>query len=208
MNPLTSYIPQAAPTRPRTESPRRIAEEDECWVCHTELPSRTLPNYEELREAHVLECLERAQRNAQGGSPSSSSSPAPGPVIPPQPSHSRRQSRAEGSRSSQTVPSASIPNLATPEGRMQERERRHAAVIAEALNAGAPPIRQVGSFPYLATEKDCIDDAECTICLEEFEVGVRMSRLECFCRFHEKCIRDWFANHPGQCPIHQHGAGY
>lgn len=68
--------------------------------------------------------------------------------------------------------------------------------------------RRTGVFPYIATEKDCVDDAECTICLEEFEVGVEMGRLECFCRFHLKCVRDWFGSKPGQCPVHQHGGGY
>jgi hypothetical protein len=64
-------------------------------------------------------------------------------------------------------------------------------------------------FIYRASEKDCVDDAECTICLEEFEVGASMSRLECFCRFHKKCIQDWFVDHPGRCPVHQHdGYGF
>jgi hypothetical protein len=64
-------------------------------------------------------------------------------------------------------------------------------------------------FPYLATEKDCVDSAECTICLEEFEVGVPMARLECLCRFHRACISAWFIGHPGRCPVHQHDSfGY
>lgn len=64
-------------------------------------------------------------------------------------------------------------------------------------------------FPYRATEKDCVDSAECTICLEEFEVGVDMARLECLCRFHRRCIMAWFERHPGQCPMHQHdGFGF
>jgi hypothetical protein len=48
-----------------------------------------------------------------------------------------------------------------------------------------------GLFPYTATEKDCLDDegkeAECVICFEEFEVGDRLARLACWCRFHEVC---------------------
>ncbi|KAL1903077.1 hypothetical protein Sste5346_000361 [Sporothrix stenoceras] len=83
--------------------------------------------------------------------------------------------------------------------------------VAEASSSTAPPAppRMTGMFPYRATEKDCVDSAECTICLEDFEVGVRMARLECFCRFHEKCIRSWFEKHPGRCPVHQHDSfGY
>lgn len=89
---------------------------------------------------------------------------------------------------------------------MAARERAHAAVVL--ASSSTSPVRRTGVFPYKATEKDCIDDAECTICLEEFEVGEDMGRLECFCRFHLKCIREWFVNRPGQCPVHQHGAGY
>lgn len=46
-----------------------------------------------------------------------------------------------------------------------------------------------GMFPYIATEKDCVDedgnDAECVICFEEFEAGDKMARLVCWCKFHE-----------------------
>lgn len=77
---------------------------------------------------------------------------------------------------------------------------------------GTPPprtTRRTRMFPYVATEKDCVGDTECTICLEEFKVGDAMARLECFCRFHRSCIDSWFVNHPGRCPIHQHDSfGY
>jgi len=61
---------------------------------------------------------------------------------------------------------------------------------------------------FLATEKDCVDDAgaeaECVICLEEFEVGHEMGRLECLCKFHRKCIREWWhTKGTGTCPTHQ-----
>lgn len=81
-----------------------------------------------------------------------------------------------------------------------------------------------GMFPYVATEKDCIDDdgreAECIICLEDFEAGDKMARLVCWCKFHEvylacvesrniintvqKCIREWWDKKGrGACPTHQ-----
>ncbi len=115
----------------------QISEEDECPVCHRELPPRSLPDLEAMREAHVVAC-----------------------------------------------------------------------VSAHTSSTASPP-RRTGMFPYLATEKDCVDSAECTICLEEFEVGVPMARLECLCRFHRGCITAWFVNHPGRCPVHQHDSfGY
>ncbi|KAK0670372.1 putative E3 ubiquitin-protein ligase ZNRF2 [Cercophora samala] len=130
----------------------QIAEEDECPVCHRELPPRTLPNYEAARESHINMCI--TSHSAYGGNVSASASPGENPLPP-------------------------------------------------------PPPRRTGMFPYTATEKDCVDSAECSICLEEFEVGVAMARLECLCRFHRACIGAWWERHPGRCPMHSHdGFGY
>ncbi|ERT02179.1 hypothetical protein HMPREF1624_00477 [Sporothrix schenckii ATCC 58251] len=145
----------------------QIAEEDECPVCHNELPKRSLPNFETLREAHITECLETQSRYMGG---SSSRSPTNG------------------------VTDASTTSTSLPANTAE----------ASSSTASPPPPRMTGMFPYRATEKDCVDAAECTICLEDLEVGVPMARLECFCRFHERCIRAWFKNHPGRCPVHQH----
>lgn len=67
--------------------------------------------------------------------------------------------------------------------------------------------RSRGIFPYIATEKDCMDgegrEQECTICMEEFQPGEEMGRLECLCKFHRKCIRDWWGiKGRGSCPVH------
>ncbi|KAI2782377.1 FYVE-domain-containing protein [Daldinia loculata] len=135
----------AMTNRPLPPAPQ-IPEEDECPICHRELPSRELPDFEALRESHIESCIIAH----------SSYNPSSG---------------ASG-RSSQAT-------------------------------------RRTGMFPYLATEKDCVDSAECTICLEEYEVGVAMARLECLCRFHQACISAWFVDHPGRCPVHQHDSlGY
>ncbi|XWW97134.1 hypothetical protein V2A60_005115 [Cordyceps javanica] len=138
----TSSRHRALPPTPQ------LAEEDECPVCHRELPAATLPDFEVLREQHITACI---QSHSTYGSPA----PAGGPTA-------------------------------------------------------APPVpRRSGMYTYAATEKDCVDDAECTICLEEFAVGVPMARLECLCRFHRACIAAWFVNHPGRCPVHQHdGFGF
>ncbi|KYK58288.1 hypothetical protein DCS_05301 [Drechmeria coniospora] len=128
--------------------PPPIAEDDECPICHRELPSRSLPDFEQLRESHVTECI---LAHSAYGSPQ----------------------RAAGDA------------------------------------ARLPVQRRSGMYTYAATEKDCIDDAECTICLEEFAAGVPMARLECLCRFHRACISAWFISHPGRCPVHQHdGFGF
>lgn len=167
----------ALPRLPQPQRRPQIPEEDECWICHNELPSRTLPDFEALRSQHVESCIASAMQG------SSSSSPPP-----PQPAQTI-SSQATPSASSSTSPPRPQPSVAPSP-------------------PSHPQLRRTGVFPYMATEKDCVDDAECTICLEEFEVGVEMGRLECFCRFHLKCIRDWFETKPGQCPVHQHGGGY
>ncbi|KAI0483339.1 hypothetical protein GGR56DRAFT_238794 [Xylariaceae sp. FL0804] len=139
-------------TMNRPLPPPPLPEEDECPVCHRELPSRNLANFETLRESHITSCIMAHSTYAAG--PSSGGG------------------RGHG----------------TP-----------------------PPItaRRTQMFAYVATEKDCVDSAECTICLEEFEAGVPMARLECLCRFHRRCIDAWFVNHPGRCPVHQHDSyGY
>ncbi|TLS25984.1 hypothetical protein PpBr36_07705 [Pyricularia pennisetigena] len=153
---------RSLPPVPRQPSPARrrqpIPEEDECPVCHNELPSRTLANFEALRESHITNCIMSHSR--YGGSPAAVASPT------------SVGSTGEGPSS--------------PPGVFR------------------PTVRRTGMFPYVATEKDCVDSAECTICLEEFEVGVMMARLECLCRFHHRCITAWFVGHPGRCPVHQH----
>ncbi|KAI2470069.1 FYVE-domain-containing protein [Annulohypoxylon bovei var. microspora] len=138
--------------------PPQIPEEDECPICHRELPSRELPDFEAHRESHIESCI------------------------------TAHSAYSPGSRSGPGSVGSSRPG-----------------------SHGVPPLtaRRTGMFPYLATEKDCVDSAECTICLEEFEVGVPMARLECLCRFHRSCITAWFVDHPGRCPVHQHDSfGY
>lgn len=155
---------------PPAQPQYQIPEEDECPVCHRELPRRTLANVEALRESHIAACI--ITHSTYGASPArlaASSSAGNG-------------EGGEGSSSSGTQTQPRLPPI---------------------------PPRRTGMFPYLATEKDCVDSAECTICLEEFEVGAPMARLECLCRFHHACISAWFVNHPGRCPVHQHDSfGY
>jgi len=146
--PLPSFPALASSSRQPAPAPHQVAEEDECPVCHRELPPKTLQNFEALREAHITSCI--ATHSAYGGTSGSSGN------------------------------------------------------MGEASQGRPITRRRTGMFPYTATEKDCVDSAECSICLEEFEVGVPMARLECLCRFHRMCIDAWWERHPGRCPMHQH----
>lgn len=191
---------EAGPSSRRQQQPRhQIPEEDECPVCHLELPKRTLDNWELLREHHIEECITLHSQymmgnNSAGGrnratSTATASSGRSGASAQPTPARSGNSvSGSDGTSSS--VDSASSSG---------------SAAFSPSSPRAMPVHRHTGVFPYKATAKDCSADAECTICLEEFEVGDGMARLECFCRFHEQCIRAWFVRHPGRCPVHQHG---
>ncbi|KAI1824481.1 hypothetical protein F4861DRAFT_538941 [Xylaria intraflava] len=149
---LASGLDRPLPNTPAPEP--EIPEEDVCPVCHLELPSRSLPNFEALREIHINNCINYHTSVGAG----------------------------------LTVSASGPGGHGTPPQRTTRRTRM---------------------FPYVATEKDCVNDAECIICLEEFRVGQDMARLECFCRFHRSCIDSWFVEHPGRCPVHQHDSfGY
>ncbi|SMR41296.1 unnamed protein product [Zymoseptoria tritici ST99CH_1E4] len=77
-------------------------------------------------------------------------------------------------------------------------------------NATPPRFRPRGMAIYHATEKDCVDpeggSQECTICLEDFEEGEVLARMECLCKFHRRCVRGWWTSQPGcegECPTHK-----
>ncbi|KAF7906066.1 hypothetical protein EAF00_000345 [Botryotinia globosa] len=181
------YFPSAEDLRTRPlPRPPQIQEEDECPICHHELPSRALVNSETLRSDHIMSCIDRATSRMFIGTPTSTPPPpVPSATRPAPPiTQSSTQSTSSHASASSTV-AAPHPLTSNP-------------------SAGPSQPRRTGVFPYIATEKDCQDDAECQICLEEYEPGLEMGRLECFCRFHLSCIRKWFEKHPGRCPMHQH----
>ncbi|KAE8148075.1 FYVE zinc finger-domain-containing protein [Aspergillus avenaceus] len=65
------------------------------------------------------------------------------------------------------------------------------------------PVRML---TFTATEKDCLGQdgsaQECTICMEDYEVGQSLVRLECLCKFHKQCIVEWFERKK-ECPVHK-----
>jgi hypothetical protein len=186
---------------PQPQPPRRqIAEDDECWVCHIELPDRSLPDFQSIRDAHVSECLERRIEQLKLAAAGHNSTPPPAQQSPGPSTES-----AQAPSSSPTP--APVPN--TPEGRSAAREQAHAAVVL-GQNRPSPSARHFGGtiLPYKASEKDIVDEAECSICFEEYEVGQDMARLQCLCRFHLTCIRGWYKKMPGRCPLHDHDGGF
>ncbi|KAG4031416.1 hypothetical protein MFRU_009g01900 [Monilinia fructicola] len=170
--------------RPLPRTPQ-IREEDECPICHRELPSSSLENAETLRSEHIISCIERTTSRVSTRTPTSTPTPPISSTTRPALPVTLPSNQSSSSRASASSAAGVLPLVSTP-------------------SPGPSQPRRTGVFPYIATEKDCQDDAECQICLEEYEPGLEMGRLECFCKFHLSCIRKWFEKHPGRCPMHQH----
>ncbi|KAK2743895.1 hypothetical protein FQN57_004518 [Myotisia sp. PD_48] len=84
-------------------------------------------------------------------------------------------------------------------------ERHAVQTRPDASNTGSASER-LRMLSFTATEKDCTGTdgvpQECTICMEEYEVGAELARLECLCKFHKTCIIEWFERKE-ECPVHK-----
>lgn len=180
--PIDTTTPPYPPSmQPYSHPPRRqIPEEDECPVCHEELPPKGPDGSTVVREQHVAECIAANFAGPSSQSRTSTPSAAVDAVVAANTAH---PSDAGGVVSTPTPPVAE-----------SSRRRRHTQ----------------GMLRYRATEKDCLDETgnpqECIICFEDFKEGDEMGRLECFCKFHRSCIRQWWdTKGDGSCPTHQGG---
>ena len=100
--------------------------------------------------------------------------------------------------SSARPPPAANPDVPQPSGPSTPPAQRPRATS----------YRPRGMALYKANEKDCTTEdgepQECVICFEEFQPGDEMGRMECLCKFHRKCIRQWWETKGvGSCPTHQ-----
>ncbi|KAK6522601.1 hypothetical protein TWF281_002039 [Arthrobotrys megalospora] len=184
----------SAPPQPQP----RLKETDYCPICMSVLPPpNPVTKDESAREAHIQECIENAvgghdapRRRSTSGTPSNPASLA---------------SATMSSQPAQTPSPSPYQDPTQTQPNRHERSRRNTA-----SNRAGGSGRMV---VYTATEKDTFamgndaeadgQKAECVICFEEFEAGDVIARLECFCRYHKKCISDWFNRRTdSQCPIH------
>lgn len=109
--------------------------------------------------------------------------------------------------------STQLPSRAR-DGNEDEREAHIRDCIARSSGAdrsspgmGSPQSQHLlRMLSFTATEKDCLGEdstpQECTICMEEYEVGDKLARLECLCKFHKTCIVGWFERKK-ECPVHK-----
>ncbi|KAE9986245.1 hypothetical protein EG328_006248 [Venturia inaequalis] len=179
--PYRSMLDTSAPLPPIPQPARRqIAEEDECPICGSELPPKGPNGDETAREGHISACVRSHE------------------YVPTPPPHPTLNPIENGPHASSSAPSASSSSL--PAGSFSSA-------------SGSGPLRQrrmTGGrmLVYHATEKDCVGEdqepTECVICFEEFDEGDEMGRLECLCKFHRTCIRQWWdTKGVGSCPTHQ-----
>ena len=164
----------AASSPPRSERERRVVKEED------ECPvcGMEMPPDEAIREAHIQDCI--SVRFAS------------------QPPHSTEAalSAARPTSLSSVEPSAVAVSSTPPSS------------VPTAPRPRATSYRPRGIAIYRATEKDCTNEAgdaqECVICFEEFQPGDEMGRMECLCKFHRPCIRQWWdTKGQGCCPTHQ-----
>ncbi|CAN9476880.1 unnamed protein product [Alternaria alternata] len=171
----------AQPPRPR----RQIPEEDECPICGEELPPKGPDGDDAERTQHIEECI--ALHSA-----------SPGPTA----ALNRTQTQ-----NSQSLPTQRTRGMSSAGANLNNNHHNNGGEGASNLQNRMSHAAR-GMFPYVATEKDCVDEegrvAECTICLEDFEAGDKMARLVCWCKFHETCIKEWWDKKGrGACPTHQ-----
>lgn len=175
LNPSAPSIP--APASAQVARRREIVpEEDTCWVCLADL--RTVAEAERRRRIEAGNGEEWSNEEAQKVREAHVNDC----IIEGERIRQGRNRRQESTSQTSTVTSE--------------------AAAGPSSSPVRAPRRYYELFPFIATEKDCIDDAECSMCLEDFEPGAKMARLECFCRFHEVCIRTWWERKPGMCPVH------
>ncbi|MCJ1264089.1 hypothetical protein MMC22_003960 [Lobaria immixta] len=179
-----SMSDREAPLSARGAAQPVLREEDECPICHRALPPKGPDGSEVAREAHVTACIE-----------SHFSSSTPQASRPP-PSAATQAAVAASAATPSQVGGRSVAN------RTQGPQDRSVHSM--------PRRRTTGMVVYHASEKDCVGEdggaQECVICFDEFAVGVEMGRLECLCKFHKVCIRQWWdTKGVGACPVHQDG---
>ena len=76
-------------------------------------------------------------------------------------------------------------------------------LLMDLMRKGLSPER-IKQFDYFKADESLVDE-QCSICMEDFEVGRNMMRLDCDGRhmFCQVCIEGWFADHK-TCPICRH----
>ena len=178
----------------QTLPPYHVNEADLCPVCRRELPPGDPSDDDAERAAHVVACITQidARRSSRSLSHADTGASARPSYSPP---HASSSSRGGFVRGAVPVRTSSQPTT------------HHRSQSSSSSVAADPPARAAPLLTWTAGEKDCVDGgggaAECVICLEEFEPGQELGRMECFCKFHRACVEGWWrAKGERRCPTH------
>lgn len=185
-------LPRArSPPQPPTRSSsnrQRVQRSELCPVCGDRLPPSSL-----AIENHIDRCINRHLRDQLH-----ISAAAP---RPPELSHSSSLPLTSHTSSNMNRPRHTSD--ASTLGNSQDAERNPSTSQTASGAAPSRPFLSSRMISFTATRIDTIgQESECIICMEDFEEGVEMARLECLCKYHKKCIDGWFFAHPGRCPVH------
>lgn len=192
--------PLSQPPARSTSNRERVRRSELCPVCGDRLPPSTL-----AIENHIDRCITRRLREVDFSAP------------PPRP---QAAEASEQVRDSSSLPSSSnnlshstrprhtseattLGNSTLSLNNFLETNRYPSVNPATPETAPSRPFLSSRMICFAASQLDTIgEDSECIICMEDFEEGVEMARLECLCKYHKKCIDGWFFKHPGRCPVH------
>jgi hypothetical protein len=102
-----------------------------------------------------------------------------------------RTQHIEGCIAMYSASPVTAPLTHTTSASLPTQRSRGMSTAGEASSSNRITHAARGMFPFIATEKDCVDadgnEEECVICFEEYEAGDKMARLVCWCKFHEVC---------------------
>ena len=114
-------------------------------------------------------------------------------VSPDQAALSSSQARDENPVAPKN-PTSFWRRLFSPSSEQEDLEKGYAKVSSDA--AAATNAHDSVLLPLLISS----EDASCTICLSEYEVGEEIRRLPCMHHFHRKCVDEWLLINKN-CPL-------
>ncbi|KAF8455878.1 hypothetical protein BGX38DRAFT_113739 [Terfezia claveryi] len=211
-----SHSQPRAPTGP---SQAKLKETDYCPICTLHLPPpHPETGDESAREAHIQDCIRshEASSTPHGRSNNPLAAASLADTTDPLGSTPGRMNMIEFLRQSGVAPTKASGRMVVYKAREEDTwdyssedgkgnaQNKVSSSNTMAIDTSEGEVSTAtGTPPLPSTKGTCRKKAECVICFEEFEVGELIARLECLCRYHKSCIREWFDRKGnGDCPVH------
>ena len=211
----TSHHPQ--PCAPPGSSQAKLKETDYCPICTLPLPPpHPETGDESARETHIQDCIRSHEASSSPHSRSNN------PLAAAFPADARgllgstpaAMNMMDFLRQSGVTPAQASGRMVVYKAREEdtwdyssEDEKGGAQNKISSSNSMVIDLTGDNELPIATVvpllKGKCRKKAECVICFEEFEIGELIARLECLCRYHKSCIREWFDRKGnGDCPVH------